>query len=69
MRDLERALAIVGIVALFLLGGLVLWAGLGSVLTMDAGSSSQGGQYYVGAVVIGALLWVVSQAFKFWKRL
>lgn len=66
--SMQRALAAIGILAVVTLIGLVLWAGLGGLLTMDAGSRSQGGQYYVGAAVIVAVVWLVSQISKFSRR-
>ena len=65
---MQRTLAIVGIVCLVILTALVLWAGIGILITMDAGSAGQGGRYYVGAALIAALGWLVGQYFKLAKR-
>jgi uncharacterized membrane protein YdbT with pleckstrin-like domain len=69
MQSPQRLIAAVGILAILVLVGLVLWAGVGSLVTMDASSRSQGGQYYVGVAVIVALVWLVSQISKFSRRL
>lgn len=65
---MQRTLAIIGIVCLVILTGLILWAGVGILITMDAGSTGQGGRYYVGAALIVALVWLLDQYFKVAKR-
>jgi uncharacterized membrane protein YdbT with pleckstrin-like domain len=66
---MQRSLAIIGITAVVVLLGLVLWAGIGSLLTMEESSASQGGRYYVGAAVVVALVWLIGQFRKFSDRL
>jgi hypothetical protein len=66
---MQRTLAWIGIVALAVLTVLVVWAGVGILLTMDQSSKSQGGHYYVGVGLIVALVWLFSQFMSFAKRL
>jgi hypothetical protein len=66
---MKRPLAVVAILCLVVLAGLVLWAGLGSILTMDESSKSQGGQYYVGAAILAAAVWLIGQFSKISKHL
>ncbi len=65
---MHSTLATIGILGVVILTGLVLWAGVGSLLTMDASSKSQGGQYYLGAAMVVALVWLLAQYLKFAKR-
>ena len=62
MREL---LGTIGTLCVVVLGCLILWAGIGSLITMDESSKSQGGRYYVGAALIVALVWLVGQVQKF----
>jgi hypothetical protein len=65
---MQRTLATIALICLVVLTGLVLWAGIGSLLTMEDSSKSQGGQYFVGVAMIVALLWLFGQYLKVAKR-
>ena len=67
--SMKGPLALIAFVCLLMLGGLVLWAGIGSILTMDASSKSQGGQYYVAAAIVVAVVWLIGQFSKISKHL
>jgi hypothetical protein len=66
---MKGLLALIAFVCILVLAGLVLWAGIGSIVNMDASSKSQGGQYYVGVAIIVAIVWLISQVAKISKRL
>jgi uncharacterized membrane protein YidH (DUF202 family) len=66
---MQRTLVWIGIAALTVLTGLVLWAGVGMLMTMNESEKSQGGQFYVGVGLIVALAWLVGQFVIFAKRL
>jgi hypothetical protein len=68
LDEAQRTLATIGIVCLVILTSLVLWAGVGILLTMDKSSASQGGRFYVGVGLLVALVWLVSQFSKLAKR-
>jgi hypothetical protein len=65
---MKGTLALIAVLCLLILGGLVVWAGLGSILTMEESSKSQGGQYYVGVALIVAVVWLASQFSKISKH-
>jgi hypothetical protein len=65
---MQRALATIGIFCLVILTAMVLWAGVGILLTMEESSKSQGGRYYVGAALVVALVWLLGQYLKIAKR-
>jgi uncharacterized protein YceK len=65
---MHRTLGAIIIICLVILTALVLWAGIGSVVTMDESSKSQGGQYYVGVAMVVALVWLLGQYLKLAKR-
>ena len=66
---MQRTLAWIAIAALTVLTALVLWAGIGMLMTMNESEKSQGGQFYVGVGLIVALAWLTSQFVSFAKRL
>ena len=66
--DMRRTLATIGVICIAILAGLVLWAGIGSLVTMEESSKSQGGRYYVAVAIVVALVWLVGQYMKLVKR-
>ena len=62
---MRQLLATIGTICVMVLGFLILWVGIGSLITMEESSKSQGGRYYVGVALIVALIWLVGQVRKF----